>query len=301
MPIPAQTKTNFDAPTDNPKISRAETATNIDIFNSVLALLQSGTAGQFLKSMGNGNDPVYSDINPTIANNSLSLSKLEIGTANNVIGYDANGGPTSITPAQLAAKLPDKSIGITKLSDFSATDAGKVLGVGVTGVPTLLVVGGTGLSQTNYLHVQHTEVKGVHGGTSAKGWNKRKLNEIITNNIIGCTITDNLIALPIGTYYVDATAAVYNSGRTSLVFGNISTNTIHLHGVCNYTKRGYDPSGTPTNVNGFFATATNIDAGLFHYVEAAYGTDGLGVAANTTFGTTSLKEVYVDLKIWKVS
>lgn len=56
-------KTFFDSNTDDPKQARAELAANVDAYNGVISVLNSGTAGQVLTSQGAGNQPVFASSN----------------------------------------------------------------------------------------------------------------------------------------------------------------------------------------------------------------------------------------------
>jgi hypothetical protein len=293
------TKANLASLTLNdPKMYVSEGALNVDKTNAIIDVLQADRSGKFLRSNGLNVDPTYEDAATVIGDNSIPLSKMVNGTANNVLSYNSNGVLSSTPASTIAVNIPQNSISLAQLQTQNVSEVGKVLAVSQAGTIGLTQVGSS-FSSNNFLHVRTTEDKGTSGGTSIAGWNQRKLNETVVNNIPACTVSLNFITLPAGTYYAEGGAVTYAIGRACIVLGNISASLVCLKSINGHT--GADVGAcTYDRFAGFFTLTGTTQVGVFHYTQTSRSNNGLGVASNISFGTTTLKEVFGEYLIWKI-
>ena len=149
------------------------------------------------------------------------------------------------------------------------------------------------LSADNFLHIQDQKATGTDAGNNLAGANTRVLNTVLTNTISGASLASNQITLPIGKYYVEASAPAYDCNNHVLELLNFSDTLIMLVGqglFCEPNANAHSLS----KLNGVIDIATSKVIELKHTIQTAT-THGLGKAS----GQGSL-EVYTDVKIWKV-
>jgi len=141
------------------------------------------------------------------------------------------------------------------------------------------------------MHVQDQKADGVNGGTSVTGRNNRTLNTVLgSNEIIGASLSSNLVTLPAGEYYIQGSAVGYSSPYVRTIV-ETSTGTELL--------RGANDTGNITSfVGGRITLASSTDIQLVSFIEAGLATKGLGRAFGT--GASTGVEVYADLKIWQL-
>jgi len=150
---------------------------------------------------------------------------------------------------------------------------------------------------TPLLHIQDQKPNGTHGGASAAGMNQRTLNTVVTNEIPGASLSNNLVTLPAGTYWIDARAPHYQSGRSKLMIMD-SNGTVLL-----FSSGTHSGSSSSTAlysiVSGRVVLTSTTTIKVSQYLQVSAATYGLGVEGDNNNGT-SVGEVYTDLRIWKL-
>ena len=194
------------------------------------------------------------------------------------------------------------------------------------------------LSFGSLLHIQHQQNSGVNGGAyTADTWNTATLNTEITNEITDASLSSNQMILPAGEYHIDSTNVVNESGssqsRIQPLFDlidsyNTSGGVVRVWGD---GTRLFVADGS-TGILAFNPLALNTGDGLF-YVPSISINQSTGADENTpiplsgrftltapatielqtnvavdSVGTErgkaasrGIKEIYIDLKIWKVN
>jgi hypothetical protein len=159
-----------------------------------------------------------------------------------------------------------------------------------------VISSGMGKFESQLLHVRDEKTAGTQGGAFTSGsYVKRTLNTTLTNEISGASISSSVITLPAGTYYIIASAPMYNVSEHKLKLRNTTDSSDTLLGTSEYAHQGSFIS-TRSFVNGRFTIASSKDFELQHRGDDTQGTNGLGVT-----GLFSDTEVYADVQIWKVA
>lgn len=178
---------------------------------------------------------------------------------------------------------------------FEATDKpmpGKLLALDSAGkVPS----GGLPGGGMGYLfHAQDEKSSGTGGGSSTAGsWELRTVNTVKTNEISGASLASSQITLPVGTYYIDASAPASSATVHRLKLYNASDAADVLLGTSEYGAIA-TATQTRSHVSGRFTlTATKL-LELRHRVANSSAGNGYGV--QSSLGT----EIYTVIKIWKV-
>lgn len=158
------------------------------------------------------------------------------------------------------------------------------------------VVASTGAFSSQLLHVQDQKSTGTNGGSSTIATITRVLNTVLTNEISGASLSTNQITLPAGTYYIDASAPMYqvavdSENNNKVLLYNISDASAEIIGTSEAT---FSAASSRSVVTGRFTIAGTKTFELRHISSKAL-TDGLGRAAGG-----GVIEVYADVKIWKV-
>ena len=148
---------------------------------------------------------------------------------------------------------------------------------------------------TKLLHVRDEKSDTTAGGTSQTSYTKRDLNTTLTNEISGASISSSVITLPAGTYYILASAPIYNSNFHRLKLRNTTDSSDTLLGTTEYTDNA-NAGFNRSFVFGRFTIASSKNFELQHKVSSSHSTNGLGVPSS--FSET---EVYADCQIWKVA
>lgn len=160
------------------------------------------------------------------------------------------------------------------------------------------------LSTSKLMHVIDQKASGTGGGSvTAAAWNTRTLNTVLVNNISGASLASNVITLPAGTYYVEASAPAVGDTSTATnqrhkVAIKKVDNTLLLLG----TSECIQPSGssiilqTRSFVRGTFTLAASTGIILDHYF-----TTSTSYVAGIPTNISGYNEVYSEIKIWKVS
>ncbi len=144
------------------------------------------------------------------------------------------------------------------------------------------------------LHVQDQKSQNTSGGTFTSGaWRTRTLNTVLTNEIVGASLSANQITLPAGTYFVEAIAPCASTDKHQARLENVTDGIVLLTGMPGFA---YTSSNLPDHsfVQGRFTISGIKTIELQHNCNTTGTTIGFGIAGN--LGT----EVYSDVRIWKV-
>lgn len=155
-------------------------------------------------------------------------------------------------------------------------------------------VSGGGGSQPPLMHVREELSDGTSPASSSAGtWNTRALQTTAINQISGASLASNVVTLPAGTYYIEASAeAVVTNDNRLRIRKTSGTAATLLVGPGNRAGSGISYV-TPAIIQGQFTLSGTSDIELQHYTESA-----------GTLGETqpdSEVEVYSELLIWQVS
>ena len=141
------------------------------------------------------------------------------------------------------------------------------------------------------MQVQDQKPTGTAGGGSSVGWNERTLNTVLTNEIAGSSLSANVITLPAGEYYIEASAPATSSNGHRLALRE-DGGSIILNGESEYNGLVITDRA---QLSGRFVLASSTDVILDHYIQIADGTDGLGIASSS-----GSAEIYADVRIWQL-
>jgi hypothetical protein len=148
---------------------------------------------------------------------------------------------------------------------------------------------------TKLFHVRDEKANLSSGGSSSAGVQTRVLNTVVTNQISGASLSSNQITLPVGTYYIDASAPCNKGSPHKAYLYNITDSSDAVVGLNAYT----DPSDnvqTSSHVYGRFTIAGTKVFELKHWIDTAKVTNGLGVDTNA--GNIC---IFANVMIWKVA
>ena len=152
-----------------------------------------------------------------------------------------------------------------------------------------------GLNFDRFLHVKDIKAAGTHGGTFTNfAYRTRDLNTVIANSITGASLSANRITLPIGTYYMEASAPAYKVDFHKAIINTISPAGSLLIGTAELSGGGNDTTSR-SFVSGAFTFAAIQTIELQHACSNTVATWGFGRAVGL-----GLDEVYSEIKIWKV-
>ena len=154
------------------------------------------------------------------------------------------------------------------------------------------------LSVGNLFHIQDQKPSNTDGGTfTANVWQTRDLTTVLTNTIVGASLSSNQVTLPAGTYYIEAWGDAVKVNRNQTRIYNISDSVVLLTGSNGYAPTANaSPSGS--RISGTFTLASGKVIELRHRCQTTAITDGLGIDVGSQFTTDY--ELYAELKIWKV-
>lgn len=145
------------------------------------------------------------------------------------------------------------------------------------------------------LHVRDERAAGSDGGAATAGaWNTRVLNTIRTNEI-GASIASNLVTLPAGTYYVEASAPAFKPINHQLRLANTTDNTVLLLGTSEYADNS-DNVQARAFITGRFSIAAQKQVSLQSFVSNAVSSFDFGRSSSSAAAA-----VFSDMRIWKVS
>lgn len=157
--------------------------------------------------------------------------------------------------------------------------------------PTFSLLGS--LDTGNMIHVQETQASGVASadGMSVVGTQIRTLNTVVTNTIVGASLSANQVTLPAGTYLFIAKAPAYA----------ITTHRLSVEDVTNANfYRGYSQRNTGSNVFDFASvTSALVTIGSNANFRLSHYTQGSGGSLGSATGDTA-SERYSELIAYKV-
>jgi len=146
------------------------------------------------------------------------------------------------------------------------------------------------------LHIEDQKPDASQGGTFTSGaFQTRVLNTVVTNEITGASLSSNQITLPIGTYFIEASAPAFSVGGHKTKLQQISGTSVQIIGTVETAGAGV-AAQTRSFVTGRFTIATTTILEVQHRCQTTKGSDGFGEAA-VSLGAI---EVYTVVKIWKV-
>lgn len=160
-----------------------------------------------------------------------------------------------------------------------------------------LVDGGTtpgGGFSSQLLHVQDQKTATDGGDFTSGAWRTRTLNTTVTNEISGASRSSNVIALPAGTYYIEARAPCYSTSSGNphkAKLRNTSDSTDVLIG----SSGGGQDAQTDSIIKGRFTIAGAKNFEIQHQIGTTQSTNGFGIS-----GGFSVTDVYTQVFIWKV-
>jgi len=147
---------------------------------------------------------------------------------------------------------------------------------------------------SNYIHLQDQKTSGTDGGTFSGGaWRTRTLNTKVTDDV-GISLASNQFTLPVGTYFIYATAPGGVVGGHVLKLRNFTDSSDILFGTTEYSDPGTGQNYSRSIVSGRFTLSGTKTLEMDHRCTNSRNTDGFGKAAN--LGT----ETYTDVHIWKI-
>ena len=155
----------------------------------------------------------------------------------------------------------------------------------------------SGSAVTQVLHVRDEKANTTAGGTFTSGaWRTRDLNTVKTNAITGASVASNQITLPVGTYWIEASAPARRVDEHKAKLYNTTAAADVIIGTNEYTIGSADTASTRSLVRGAFTlTATSV-LELQHRCLTTLATNGFGLP--TAF---SVVEVYSEVMIWKTA
>ena len=142
-----------------------------------------------------------------------------------------------------------------------------------------------------------TQASGTEGGTFTSGaWQKRTLNTTIANNITSCTLTSSVIALPAGTYMINASVPAFKVDPHKVRLQNTTDTTTTILGTTERLGSGDDSMGR-SFLQGVFTIAGTKNFEVQHYGITTKATNGFGSA----MGLASVSEIYSTIQIVKLA
>jgi len=140
-------------------------------------------------------------------------------------------------------------------------------------------------------HVRDHRVSGAQAGTfTASAYRTRILDEVVTNQIAGASLSLNQVTLPIGRYMAWAQAcAVFVSEHTTRLYDTTGA-AVLLVGAA-----GREDGGGASHIFGEFQLAAQSVLELQHYCATTRASDGFGR------GTSNEEYVAAEAMFWKVA
>lgn len=131
-------------------------------------------------------------------------------------------------------------------------------------------VNGT-LNFNNLLLVQDRKGSQENGGTFASGdWRTRDINTIVTNNIDGASLTNNVLTLPAGVYYVEIDLPANDVNAHVGMLYNVTSSEVLLYGT--RTKE-------VSKISGHIVLMQQSNIEIRHRCETSKTLDGFGMGS----------------------
>ena len=146
----------------------------------------------------------------------------------------------------------------------------------------------------NLLHIQDQKPSGTAGGGNTNGvWVTRTLNTVLTNQIVGASLSSNQITLPAGQYYLESEHMAYQIQGNKVRLRNITDSSDILIGL-SYASGSSSAVSSSSSVAGAFTLASTKTLELQHN-SSNTDANGFGLAA-----LMGVVEVYSDTRIWEL-
>jgi len=148
------------------------------------------------------------------------------------------------------------------------------------------------------LHVEDRKAQGTQGGAATGGaYNTRDLNNVLTNEIAGASLSANQVTLPAGTYDFMAVAPAFRVDGHVLRLQDITGAATLVDGMSGLTRFDNFEFETHSFAWGRFTLAVTSAIELQHFTVTARIINGLGVNLNQA---TVGDEIYAHARFWKV-
>lgn len=155
---------------------------------------------------------------------------------------------------------------------------------------------GGGGNLSALFHIQDQKSAGTNGGASAAAtWQIRDINAVVSNQIVGASISSNQFILPPGNYLIFANAPGFDVDMHRIRLENKTAMETTMLGISSYSEQGSITAQTNASLSGNFSIATQSTFEIEHYTALTKASTGLGVGTNA--GVT---EIFTDIKIWKL-
>lgn len=142
------------------------------------------------------------------------------------------------------------------------------------------------------LHIRDEKTANTDGGASSTGFNTRTLQTIKgTNEITGASLAANVVTLPIGTYEIFISTAIWKGDAGKVLFYNVDDDTYDILGFTQYS-RGNANAGHLNFCHGYIAITSEKDFEVHQRINVAISTNGLGRKMND-----GMVEVYTEILI----
>jgi len=156
---------------------------------------------------------------------------------------------------------------------------------------------GVGVSRAPDIILEDRKTSGSNGGSSVVNSRvTRDLNTEVRDVNGECTLSANKFRLPMGQYYMEASAPAFESGQHQIFLRNLFYDTDSLIGRNGYGGTLSDKTQSDSHIAGVFTVlGSTHDYSIEHYTNAARASIGLGVP--TPDGNI---EIYTVVKIWRI-
>jgi hypothetical protein len=170
------------------------------------------------------------------------------------------------------------------------------VGIGTTNPTQKLHVNGFMISYPLMTIIEEQQPSGTNGGSAvAATWNIRQLNTRVVNNLNLAAPVSGVFTLPIGTYYIDASAIAHAVQHHKIRLFNTTANTTSMFGTSEFALASGGAGYGSSSIKGVLVVPTITNYRLDHYTAISYATYGLGGA--TSQGT----EIYARIIITQIA
>lgn len=145
---------------------------------------------------------------------------------------------------------------------------------------------------TKMIHVREEKAQGTAGGANVVGANWRALNTVKVNGIAGASLAGDLVELPAGDYYLEATAPLYKTAFNRLTIEQ-EDNTVILPGEGGWVAD--TGNNAVYSVRGRFTLTAVTKIKIVQYSSQVKATVGLG---NIGQPVNAEPEVFAEMRVW---
>ncbi len=149
-----------------------------------------------------------------------------------------------------------------------------------------------------FFHAQH-QTDG-NGGTLASGaWTLRPINTVVENTISGASLNTetNIITLPAGEYYIEASVCAYRVNRHRAYLYNQDDSEIILLGTSEMAVNASTSAATWSRILGRINLSVITDMSIQHRCTNSRSNDGMGAGTTQTWAHP---HIFGEIKIWKI-